>query len=96
MSFILGLFIGIFVTWLIETILQKISFLRKKFWDNHKPILGYHIHHSILGLPFLAVGLFALYYPFTNALFFLGLGIGIIALHTITAKHFTFIEKSKK
>lgn len=96
MSFIFGLLIGMLATWLLEIILQRNKLLRKEFVDNHKSIFGYRVHHSTFGLLFLIIGLFSIYYPLTNALFFLGLGIGIILLHTITSKRFVFVEKFYK
>ncbi|MEK7597272.1 MAG: hypothetical protein AAB441_01350 [Patescibacteria group bacterium] len=96
MSFIFGLLIGMFTTWSLEITLQRNKLLRKEFVDNHKSIFGYRVHHSTFGLLFLIIGFFSMYPPFTNALFFLGLGIGVITIHTITSKRFIFIEKLHK
>lgn len=95
MDLVLGIGIGIIVTYILEQILQRNKALRNEFWEHHRPILGYHIHHSTLGIPFIIVGLMN---PFNNGLGLLivGVGIGIIVMHTITSKEFTFIEKSNK
>lgn len=62
-------------------------------WELHKKhsvtvkIKGYHIHHSVIGVIFLALFIF-----FPN-LIYLGIAIGIIIRHTQAEKRFVFIEK---
>lgn len=90
---LLGILIGIIATILLEVILQKNKRLRKEFWDNHKSFFGYHVHHSCYGLLFIIIGFFSLWHPFMNSFLLFGIGLGIIATHTYTAKHFVFINR---
>jgi hypothetical protein len=96
MSFIFGLIIGIVFTYILELILQSNKKLRQEFWEHHKPIFGYHFHHSVFGIPLIIVGLYFIYNPVFNGLFLIGIGLGIIVWHNYTARHFIFIEKSNK
>lgn len=83
-----GLIIGLFFTGLFEFI---VYFNFKNVWDNPQTYFGYHIHHSVVGLISIIIGLF-----FINRLrvayFLVGLGLGIIILHTITDGRLVFIE----
>lgn len=96
MAFFLGIFLGIFLTYLLEQLLQKNKVLRKELWEHHKPILGYHVHHSIFGIPLILLGIIFLFFPGITGILLIGLGLGIIIMHTYSAKEFKFIEKSNK
>jgi len=87
-----GLLIGLILTFIFELILLQIPYLKYNFWDHPKLILGHHFHHSLLGLLFVITGFF---WPIKNKkakLFLIGLGLGIIIIHTISDGRLIFVE----
>ena len=88
---IAGLLIGLITTSFIEVIIFNVPYLRENYWDNPKLIFGYHFHHSLLGLLFVITGLFA---PLkkNRRLLLIGIGLGIIIIHTISDGRLIFIE----
>jgi hypothetical protein len=95
-GFILGLVLGLVVTFIFERILFMNKVLKKNFIDNPRTFLGYHFYHSMYGIFFWCVGIFALVFGYANAMFYIGFGVGIIFMHTKTDKRFVFIEKGGK
>lgn len=83
----LGLIIGLFLTGLFEYI---IYFNFQNIWNNPKMYFGYHVHHSVLGLVSIVIGLIFLK-KLKIAYFLIGLGLGIILIHTITDGRLIFI-----
>lgn len=83
-----GLAIGLFLTALFEYIIYT-NF--QNIWNNPKIYFGFHIHHSVYGLISIITGLF-----FIRKLkvfyFLIGLGLGIIIMHTINDGRLIFIE----
>jgi hypothetical protein len=98
-QFIMGLLIGIIPFGLIEFIGWNVPSLRKKFYgkpkDNPTLIFGYHVHHTVLGLLSLIWGLYLFSTQSDNSFFLIGLGIGMIIIHTVAHKKLVFIEKVK-
>lgn len=92
MSFVKGLFTGLVGTSVFEAILYSVPYLRTNFWDNPKLIYGHHFHHSILGLLFILFGLFYFKKKLHRGLFLIGLGFGIIIIHTVSDGRLIFIE----
>lgn len=82
LNLLLGLLLGLIITYL----LQKRKFLKK----NTLIISGYHIHHSVLGVLLILIGLIL-----STNYFLIGIGIGIIIAHTIANKELLFINKIK-
>ena len=76
---ILGFVIGV----VADIILAFLSKLKKQ----KIRILNLRVHHSILGIISIIIGLF--YKP----LLFISFGIGIILSHTIRTNEFVFIKK---
>jgi len=87
-NFILGLLIGLISTLIFDLVTLKNKKLKEKIWINSRSFRGYKFHHSCWGLIFILLG-------FIN-LIFLGLGIGIVIIHTITDGRLVFIEKEDK
>ncbi len=85
-SFVFGLLIGLVVTGLFEAILYFV--LGKEFWHADRVFLGYKIHHSVVGALAILCGL-----VLGINLFWIGIGIGIIVMHTITDGRLVFIER---
>jgi len=94
--FSIGLFLGIIATLLFELILKTNKKLYHRYYQHHKIMFGYHIHHSTYGLIaiLISVVLF-LTNEISSAIFYLALGIGIIIVHTISDGRFVFIEKQR-
>lgn len=94
--FSVGLLFGMIATWLFEIVLKTNKKLRNRYYKQHAIIFGYHMHHSSYGL--LAFIISAILF-FTNenssAVFWLSLGVGIIAVHTISSGKFVFVEEQK-
>lgn len=92
--FIKGLIIGGLITGLIEGV-GYLFF--KHYWDHPKLVFGYHIHHTVLGLFLIVIGIpmFILNFHSALSLFSVGFGTGMIISHTITGG-FVFIEKNRK
>ena len=95
MNLIFGILSGIIITYIFEQILQRNKVLRKELWDHHKPIFGYHVHHSTVGILLIIIGLLDLQ-NIDRCLVLIGLGLGVIIMHSYSAREFTFIEKSNK
>jgi hypothetical protein len=89
---VLGIGVGILVTFTLEQVLQRNKRLRNEFWEYHKPILGFHVHHSTFGIPVILLGLSL--FPRKESFLLIGIGLGIIIMHTITSREFIFIERS--
>lgn len=91
---ITNVFIGIIATWAFELILQKNRRLRERYYRRHEVLFGYHVHHSTVGLLLVAAGivLWLLNKEFPS-LVALGLGVGVIIMHTISSGRFVFVEK---
>ena len=79
-------FIGGFPADFCITFFSKLKIRRKQIETT---LFNFKIHHSILGILSILIGLFTYIY------FFMGFGIGIIACHTIRTKRFIFIERKK-
>ena len=98
-QFIAGFLFGIIPFGLIEVIGWNIPFFREKFYGNPSEIptliLGYHVHHSFLGLISIGWGIYSLFTKSDNQFFWIGLGIGIIIAHTVADGKLVFIEKIK-
>jgi hypothetical protein len=88
--FFSGLFLGSFLAGLLESV---IYFYLRGSWDNPKIYVGYHVHHSILGVAVIILGIFFIKIKPHVFYFLVGLGLGIIILHTMTDGRLIFIEK---
>lgn len=96
-SLIIGLLIGIIPFGLIEVIGRSIPVLKENFYDNPKQLIfGYHIHHSVLGLLSITWGIYSVFQKLNKPFFWIGLGLGMIIIHTIADGRLVFIEKQKK
>lgn len=97
--FVAGLFLGIILFGILEIIGLKTPFLRRKFYgdpaDIPTLIYGYHLHHSVLGLISIGWGFYLMFNKTGNPFFWIGLGIGIIIVHTVVDGKVIFIEKVK-
>ena len=91
-GFLLGLLIGIVATGLLEGVVFSDQTLKEKFWDNPGIIFGYHVHHSTLGILGIITGFILLFRRSHAAYLLLGIGLGIIIIHTITDGRLVFIE----
>lgn len=93
---IIGVALGVTITWLFELVLKTNKNLRKKYYSHHKIFWGYHIHHSTFGLAFILLNVILfLIDRKTTDLFYTALGIGIIIMHTISDGRIIFIEKQR-
>jgi len=92
-TFILWLLVGITATNLLEWILKSNKTIREKYWDHSIPVLGYHLHHSCLGLVLLVIGLLLVLRGDSRGTSCLGFGLGLILVHTFTDKKLVFVEK---
>ena len=90
--FLRGIMFGSILSGLLEAPFMLISPLRRRFWDHPFLLAGYHVHHSVLGLFILVLGCILAIRKSQNALFWIGLGIGIIVLHTLTDGRLIFVE----
>lgn len=97
--FIAGLLLGLIPLGILERIGWNIPYLKSKFYGNPTEIptlvFGYHFHHSLLGLLSIGWGTSSLFNKSRNPYFWLGLGMGIIAAHTVDDGRLIFIEKVK-
>ncbi len=92
--FFLAFLSGIAITFIFELILKTNKKLRDRYYRRHEILFGYHVHHSTVGLLLVALGMVALVaHHATVAVDAAGIGVGIIAMHTISSKRFVFIEK---
>lgn len=91
--FWLAFLIALVGTSIFEYMIQHNGYLRDRLWENHLVIMGYHFHHSMYGLLSLMVATYRWFLDKPHAAFFLGVGIGIILMHTITEKAFVFMER---
>jgi hypothetical protein len=91
-----GVITGLIITYIFEFILKHNRKLRDRYYRHHEILFGFHLHHSLYGLLAIFV---SIYLFFSNnispAIFVSSMGIGIIALHTITSKRFVFIERQR-
>jgi len=92
--FLTNIFIGIALTFVFELILKTNRKLRERYYTRHEILFGYHVHHSTVGLLVMgaSVVLFLLDKEMSS-LVSLGIGAGIIIMHTISSRRFVFIEK---
>ncbi len=94
---LIGLLLGIILTWLFELVLKNNKKLHKKYYEHHKLFWGYHIHHSTYGLASIIISLVLFLLNERSVdMFYLAFGIGIIIQHTISDGKFVFIEKQRK
>lgn len=93
-AFLVSTIIGIIATFFFELVLKSNRKLRQRYYVHHEILFGYHVHHSTVGLLFmiLSVVLFLLRHP-ASAVAMVGIGLGIIVMHTISSGRFVFIEK---
>ena len=93
---LMGLVFGLLLTLMFEFFLKTNKRLRRKYYWHHNIFLGYHTHHSIYGLFFIAIGITLYFMENTSAfLFFVLTGIGVIIVHTISDGRFIFFEKQR-
>jgi len=85
--FVNGLILGLVATAIWEVSMYFIPFLKNKYWDKPTRIFGYHVHHSVFGLLGIMVGILIVRW------YVVGLGVGIIVIHTIGDGRLVFIEK---
>ncbi len=96
-TFFIGLVFGIIPFGLIEVIGKSVPLLKENFYDNPKQlILGYHVHHTVLGLISIVWGIYSILQKSSKPYFWIGLGLGMIIIHTIADGRLVFIEKQKK
>src|SRR3989344_5778811 len=89
--------VGIILTHIFESILQTNKTLKQKYYERHKLFFGFHVHHSTFGLLCFVVSL-VLFFTQRNTpgIIWVGLGLGIIIMHTLSDGRFVFIEKEKR
>ena len=81
-----GILWGIAVTIIFEFILKTNKKLRHRYYQQHEILFGYHVHHSTYGLLSIAAGIILLFNKsFSNGLFYIFFGLGIIIQHTLSA-----------
>lgn len=89
-------FIGLIGTWLFEQVLKINKKLRKRYYQRHEIILGYHTHHSVYGIIFIFAGIVLFFVGSQDlSLFLIMSGLGIIAMHTLSSGRLVFIEKQR-
>jgi len=94
---LLGLFCGILLTWIFEFAIKSNKKLYKRYYKQHEVVFGYHIHHSTYGLVALVMSIvLCLDERYSQAIFWLGVGVGIILEHTASERRFIFVNKWKK
>ncbi|PIT97749.1 MAG: hypothetical protein COT71_04440 [Candidatus Andersenbacteria bacterium CG10_big_fil_rev_8_21_14_0_10_54_11] len=91
-SFISGFLAGGLGTILFELALFLHPVLRRRVWDNPLTFRSIHVHHSIIGIFFIAAGTVRIILHSPGNLFLIGLGLGVIVVHTLN-DGFVFIEK---
>jgi hypothetical protein len=95
-TFLIGLFCGMAATWLFEFVLEMNKKLRDMYHSfQYKISKDYHVHHSAYGLLFIVLGVVLLLISKSSALFCMGLGVGIIAIHAISEGRIIFVEKQR-
>ena len=93
--FIVTVGIGIIITLVFELILKSNKKLREKYYRRHEILFGYHVHHSTAGLLcFIIGGILLLLNQDTASLSICGIGVGVIIMHTASARRLVFIEKN--
>lgn len=91
---VISVLFGIILTYLFELILKSNKTFKYRYYNHHKIIWGYHVHHSTYGLVFMLVGVVLFLYGNENsALDAFLFGLGIIIQHTNSDGRFVFIEK---
>lgn len=93
--FWLALVIALIGTSIFDYALLHNRYLREHLWDNHLIIFGYHFHHSSYGLICFIIATYHWIADKPHIAFYIGFGIGIILMHTISEKAFVFIEREK-
>lgn len=94
---LIGLLMGIVLTWLFEFVLKNNKKLHEKYYKHHKLFWGYHIHHSTYGLIFILLNIILFLYDHkASDFFYTALGVGVILMHTASDGKFVFIEKQRK
>ena len=95
-TFLWSILAGILMTWIFELVLKTNDILYEKYYTHNSVMFGYHFHHSTYGLAlFVSSGIMLLIGYDTAPLVLLGMGIGIIVMHTISDGRFVFIEKQR-
>lgn len=79
----------------MELALYSHPLLRQRVWDNPITFFGYHFHHSTFGLGFVVFGLEKPMAQSLENILLIGIGIGIILMHTINEGRFVFAEKNE-
>lgn len=82
----LGFIIGYIAAHFYEQL--GISLANKTKKPPHLDISGWRLHHSLYGLPFLALGL-----PLLNPILITTIGIGIITQHYFTGDGLVFLTR---
>ncbi len=84
---LIGTVIGLFLSGAAEGCLFLLG-----AWDHPWTIAGYHIHHSVFGVLAILIGAAATIRHLKSAWYLVGIGVGIIAMHTLTDGRFIFLE----
>lgn len=95
-TFLTATFVGVLLTLIFEFVLKTNKKLRDRYYRRHEILFGYHVHHSTIGLLLIVLGvlLFLSDEPGV-ALKIIGIGMGVIIMHTISSGRFVFVEKEK-
>ena len=88
-----GFLWGVIPFGLLEMVGWSVPILRQRFYENPLLFNGYHIHHSVLGLVCVAIWLYLLFRRSEKSYFWLGLGLGIMVIHTLMDGRFIFLER---
>lgn len=92
--FLLSVVTGVFATFIFELVLQTNKKLRDRYYRRHEVLFGFHVHHSTIGLLLVIASIPLLISDRqSTALTVIGVGLGIIIMHTISSKRFVFIER---
>lgn len=92
--FIFGIIFGLLITFIFEMILKTNVKWRVEYYEKHQTFLGYHLHHSMYGVAFMLLGVILFFrHQTVSSIFFMGVGVGVIIMHTVSESRFVFIEK---
>ena len=92
-SLLAGLTVGLLTTKIVELIICNNTFLRQNFWDHPELIFNLHFHHSLIGLLLIIFSIIFYQKNRKQTIFILGLGMGIIIIHSLSHHGLIFIEK---
>jgi hypothetical protein len=91
MTIVRRLLVGTAIGSILSGVVEGCLFLLGA-WNHPWITVGYHIHHSVFGVLVIVIGIVAAIRRFKSAWYLVGIGLGIIAMHTLTDGRFIFLE----